>query len=110
MLQARWLAEGQLSVATPPLREFFSVLNLVDLGDRTFAQFPIGGPAMLMLGSLVGAEWLVGPLAGAVSVLAFATGARCRRTDRGRAVGIAEHSLFCSWWRRSGQCSCSART
>ena len=72
VLQARWLAEGQLSVATPPLREFFSVLNLVDLGERTFAQFPVGGPAMLMLGSLVGAEWLVGPLAGAVSVLAFA--------------------------------------
>jgi len=72
VLQARWLAEGALSVSTPPLREFFSVLNLVDLGDRTFAQFPVGGPAMLMLGSLVGAEWLVGPLAGAVSVLAFA--------------------------------------
>lgn len=72
VLQARWLAEGQLSVATPPLREFFSVLNLVDVGDRTFAQFPVGGPAMLMLGSLVGAEWMVGPLAGALSVLAFA--------------------------------------
>lgn len=71
VLQARWYAAGELSVPTPPLREFFSILHLVDLGDRTFSQFPAGGPAMLALGSLVGAEWLVGPVTGAVSVLLF---------------------------------------
>ncbi len=88
VLQARWLTEGQLTVVTPPLREFFSVLNLVDLGDRTFAQFPVGGPAMLMLGSLVGAEWLVGPLAGAMSVLAFAV-----------VLGAAEPTATRRWHR-----------
>lgn len=72
VLQARWYAEGHLSVPTPALREFFSILHLVDLGDRTYSQFPAGGPAMLALGSAVGAEWLVGPVAGACSVLLFA--------------------------------------
>lgn len=72
VLQARWYASGQLSVPTPALREFFSILHLVDLGDRTYSQFPAGGPAMLALGSLVGAEWIVGPVTGAVSVVLFA--------------------------------------
>lgn len=71
VLQARWYADGQLWVPTPVNREFFSIVNLVDLGDRVFGQFPAGGPAMLAIGSLVGAEWLVGPTAGAVSVGLF---------------------------------------
>lgn len=71
VLQARWYASGQLSVPTPALREFFSILHLVDLSDRTYSQFPAGGPAMLALGALVGAEWLVGPMTGALSVLLF---------------------------------------
>lgn len=71
VLQARWYASGQLSVPTPALREFFSILHLVDLGDRTYSQFPAGGPAMLALGSLVGAEWMVGPVTGALSVILF---------------------------------------
>lgn len=79
VLQARWYADGRLSVPTPEPREFFSILHLVDLGDRSFAQFPAGGPAMLALGSLVGAEWLVGPSAGAVSVWLF--GRLLRETD-----------------------------
>lgn len=72
VLQARWYAAGQLSVPTPPIREFFSILHLVDLGDRTYSQFPAGGPAMLALGTLLGGEWLVGPTVGALSVVLFA--------------------------------------
>lgn len=71
VLQARWYAAGMLAVPAPPLREFFSILHLVDLGDIVYSQFPAGGPAMLALGSLVGAEWVVGPVAGALSVLLF---------------------------------------
>lgn len=71
VLQARWYAEGMLSVPTPPLREFFSILHLVDLGDFVYSQFPAGGPAMLALGSLLGAEWIVGPLAGAACIVLF---------------------------------------
>jgi len=71
VLQARWYADGMLAVPVPPLREFFSILHLVDLGDLAYSQFPAGGPAMLALGSLVGAEWLVGPAAGVLSVVLF---------------------------------------
>lgn len=72
VLQARWYASGQLAVPTAPIREFFSILHLVDVGDLTYSQFPAGGPAMLALGSLVGAEWIVGPVVGALSVVLFA--------------------------------------
>lgn len=72
VLQARWYAAGHLWMPVPALREFFSIMHLVDLGDKVFSQYPAGGPAMLALGSLVGAEWLVGPAVGAVSVVLFA--------------------------------------
>ena len=53
VLQARWFATGEVSVATPHLAEFYSILHLVDLGPRTFSQFPAGGPAMLALGRII---------------------------------------------------------
>ncbi|MHB1297387.1 MAG: hypothetical protein ACYC0B_02560 [Gemmatimonadaceae bacterium] len=70
-IQARWYAGGGLSVALPAAGEFFSVLHMVDIGERVYSQFPAGGPAMLALGSLFGAEWLVGPVCGAASVGLF---------------------------------------
>lgn len=73
VMQARWLLEGRLWVSPPPVKEFFSVLHVVDVGDRVYGQFPIGGPAMLALGSLMRAEWLVGPAAGAGCVALFAS-------------------------------------
>ncbi len=71
VLQARWYAAGQLSIPVAPAREFFSVLHVVDLGEKVFGQFPAGGPAMLALGSLLNAEWLVGPAVGAACVALF---------------------------------------
>ena len=88
VLQARWYASGQLSVPTPALREFFSILHLVDLGDRTYSQFPAGGPAMLALGSLVGAEWIVGPVTGGLAVLLF-----------GRLLAAVEPQASVRWHR-----------
>ncbi len=72
VLQARWYVDGHLWVPPAPLREFFSITHVVDMGDRVYGQFPPGGPAMLALGSLLHAEWLVGPASGAVSVALFA--------------------------------------
>lgn len=72
VIQARWYAEGRLWIPTPDHPEFSSLFNLVEHDGRTFGHFPFGGPAMLALGSLVGAEWLVGPVAGALSVRLFA--------------------------------------
>ncbi len=88
VLQARWYASGQLSVPTPPVREFFSILHLIDLGERSFSQFPAGGPAMLALGSVVKAEWVIGPAAGAVSVLCF-----------GHLLGTLEPDASRAWHR-----------
>lgn len=85
VLQARWYAEGRVWVDTPRLREFYSILHLVDLGDRTYSQFPAGGPAMLALGSLLRAEWLVGPVTGSLSVLLFARLLRAVEPEASRA-------------------------
>lgn len=92
VLQARWYATGHLSVPTPDLKEFFSILHLVDLGDRTYGQFPAGGPAMLAIGSLVGAEWLVGPAAGAGAVLLF--GRVLRTLEPGASRGWHRFALL----------------
>jgi hypothetical protein len=69
--QAQLLARGRLWLPTPPHPEFVSQLNLIDAGGKTYSHFPIGGPAMLALGELIHAPWLVNPIAGALSVLLF---------------------------------------
>ena len=71
VLQARTYASGRLWEAVVEPRAFFSILHVVDLGDRVFGQYPAGGPAMLVPGALLGLEWLTGPVAGALSVWLF---------------------------------------
>lgn len=73
VLQARDYAAGLLSQPVREPREFFSIMHMVDLGDRVYGQYPAGGPAMLVPFVWLGAEWLAGPTAGVVSVLLFAT-------------------------------------
>jgi len=72
VMQARMYAAGRLFLPTDTAPEFFSVLHMVDVGDRFYSQFPPGWPAMLAVGSLLDAEWMIGPVCGAVSVLVFA--------------------------------------
>ncbi len=72
VLQARMYASGALSIPTDSAPEFFSVLHMVDIGERFYSQFPPGWPALLAVGSLIRAEWLVGPACGAVGVFLFA--------------------------------------
>lgn len=71
LLQARYLAEGQLSLPVPPVPEAFE-LDLMFLdGGRWYSPVPPGWPAVLALGVLVGTPWLVNPLlAGASALLA----------------------------------------
>ncbi len=84
--QARILALGRLWVAAAPHQEFFSSLHLVEQDGRVYGQFPMGGPAMLSLGTLVGREWLVGPVFAALSVLCF--GALLRRIEPRPGVAL----------------------
>ncbi len=87
LIQARTFATGRLWQTASPQPEFYSVLNRVDANGRYYAQFPAGGPAMLALGVLARAPWLVGPVCGAVSVAAFWAFLRVVEPRRQVAVG-----------------------
>ena len=87
LVQARIFASGRLWQPASPQPEFYSVLNMVDANGRYYAQFPAGGPAMLALGVLARAPWLVGPVCGAVSVAAFWAYLRVVEPRRQAAVG-----------------------
>ena len=86
VMQARIFAAGKLWLPVATHREFFSGLHVVDLGDKVYSQFPPGGPALLALGELVGASWVVGPLCGALSVAVFAR--LVRLTDPDASTGF----------------------
>ena len=87
LVQARTFASGRLWQPASPTPEFYSVLNMVDVDGRYYSQFPPGGPALLALGVLVGAPWLIGPLCAAVSVAAFWAYLRVVEPRQGVAVG-----------------------
>lgn len=90
--QARIFASGRLWLPAPEHPEFTSAMHLIDHAGKVYGQFPAGGPAMLMLGTLAGAEWLVGPLFGAASVLILAR--LLRRIEAGRGAALAALLLF----------------
>ena len=91
VFQARIFAGGRLWLPAPAHPEFTSSLNLIDTG-KVYGQFPAGGPAMLALGSLVRAEWLVGPVSGVVSAWAF--GRLLHRVEPRRFVRRLALALF----------------
>jgi hypothetical protein len=87
LFQGQIFLEGRLWRPAPPHPEFFSVLHVLDGDGRVFGQFPPGGPAMLALGQLVGAPWIVGPFCGAIAVGAFWSCLRAVEPRPGVAVG-----------------------
>ena len=87
MVQANMLAHGHLWLPVDSHPEFFSSMHIVDTNGRYFSQFPVGGPAMLTLGVWLHAPWLVGPLFGAITVLAFAAYLRIAEPRPGVALG-----------------------
>ncbi len=90
--QARIYAGGALALPAPRYPEFFSSLQVVNLGGKVFSQYPAGGPAMLAIGTLLGTEWIVGPVFGGTSVLLFA--ALVRRIEPRPGVALAAILLF----------------
>ncbi|NOT09023.1 MAG: hypothetical protein HOP28_12560 [Gemmatimonadales bacterium] len=92
VFQGRTLAAGHLWLPAAPHQEFFSSLHLVEQDGRVYGQFPVGGPAMLALGTLAGAEWLVGPVSAAIAVIAF--GGLIRRVEPRPLVALAALLLF----------------
>ncbi|HEX6536147.1 MAG TPA: hypothetical protein VF041_16230, partial [Gemmatimonadaceae bacterium] len=92
MVQAQMYAGGVLARPVYVHPEFFSSIHVVDSHGLWYSQFPAGGPAMLALGVLVGAPWLVGPVCAAVGVLAFA--AYTRRAEARPGVALLATVLF----------------
>jgi hypothetical protein len=92
VLQAQIFTQGRLSLPLAEHPAFFSSMNVVETHGRYFAQFPAGGPAMLAAGVLLGATWIVGPLCGTITVLAFAY--FLRRAEPRCGVAIAALLLF----------------
>lgn len=94
VLQARDLAAGQLTHAIPGPSVFFSIINEVELGGRAFGQYPVGGPAMLVPGVLLGAPWVIGPLAGALCVWLFWLVLGSVESSGGARFRLAATALF----------------
>ncbi len=90
--QARVFAAGHLFLPAPTHPEFTAAMHLVETAGRLYGQFPAGGPAMLAVGALFRAEWLVNPVAAAVGVYAFAR--LLRRVEPGLGTALAALLLF----------------
>lgn len=77
LFQAKLSAGGALWSPLPTYPEFFEHEFVVMNDDRWFAKYPPGFPALLALGVVMGAHWIVNPLAAGCSVLAlYVLGAR----------------------------------
>lgn len=69
LYQARYFAEGMLTMQAPPVLEAFN-LGLMDHDEkRWFCSPPPGWPLILALGVLCGAPWLVNPALAGLNVL-----------------------------------------
>jgi hypothetical protein len=65
---ARMLLSGHLAMPQDPNPEFFAIDNIIDR-PRWMSQFPIGGPAVLAIGLLFRAAWLLNPVLTALVAL-----------------------------------------
>lgn len=92
LYQARILASGHLWLPAPAHPEFTSAMHLLDWGGKVYGQFPAGGPAMLAIGTLLHAEWLVGPAATAIGAFLFAR--LLRRINLGDGTALAALLLY----------------
>jgi hypothetical protein len=92
VMHARAFADGALTWTSNAHPEFFSSLNIIDTGGRSFSHFPAGGPAMLAIGILLGGAWLAVPLSGAIAVFVFAS--MVRRMEPRPGVSLAATLLF----------------
>jgi hypothetical protein len=83
---AKMLVHGYLSLPADPHPEFFAIDNVIDTG-RWYSEYPIGGPAVLAVGVLLGLPWLVNPvLAGLAAAALYHFARRAYGEIQGRAV------------------------
>lgn len=68
LFQAKTMAMGRLTVPSPAHPEAFWTPFVLDHQGQRFGKYPPGWPAVLSLGGLVQAPWLVNPLLAALSL------------------------------------------
>ena len=89
LLQARWLLDGDVAPAASAIQDHLRVPFTYLVGGRWIGHYPIGWPALLALGLLVGAPQLVNPVLGALFVaLVFAVGRELDGTATGLAAAV----------------------
>lgn len=78
LFQARIFSHFKIYAATPPDRDFFSYhRDLIVMKDnRWFGMYPPGFALMLGAFMLIGAEWLLSPLLGALTIVIWMAYAR----------------------------------
>ncbi len=69
LIPARYFAHGQLWLPPPPVPAGFDLDLMTMEATRWYSPVPPAWPAILALGALVHAEWLVDPVLGGVNVL-----------------------------------------
>lgn len=80
LFQARIFASGHLYAGAPSDESFFAVQHMLVDGGRWYSQYPPGHPALLALGVVFGAPWLV-PVALSLGTAAFLYGFARRAYD-----------------------------
>lgn len=70
LFQAKIFLMGKLYLLPHPQKDFFDYAHIIN-DSRWYAQYPPGHSLLLALGLLLGAPWLIGPLAGTCSLGIF---------------------------------------
>lgn len=92
LFQAKTFAAGRLWAPAPAYPEFFLTQHMIVDGDKFFAHFPPGHPAIVALGLRAGLPaWIVSPL---VTAGAAVLGYAAIRRIAGRDVGHLSAPLF----------------
>jgi len=95
LFQARSLARGQLYLEDPiydranPLNQYVAADAMDDTGGRRFSKYDPGWAALLSLGTILRAEWLVAPLFGTLTVFLLLSYVRKR---------IGDEFVTVTWW------------
>ncbi len=92
LFQARIFARGRLTLAPPPLPEFFELFGVLGVREglnHWCGMYPPGWPLLLTPGIWLGVPWLVNPALGGLLVIALiALGRELYDERTGRIVGL----------------------
>lgn len=68
VFQSELLADGKLYAQSPPMKDFFQTMNIINDG-KWYSKYTVGWPLLLALGKLLGVRFAVGSVCVAISVV-----------------------------------------